>query len=167
MEHNDDYVPPAGARYEPTDVSAGLAAKFGIVLLVLALIIHVALWGLFKLLASRERQQQAAIAFPLAEGRGQQLRLPPLPRLQPLPVNDIAEFRAEEERLLRTFGWVDREAGIVRIPIEDAMRLTLERGLPSRPQESATLHLPVGSMPEDSSGGRTYERRTLAPLAQP
>ncbi len=165
MEHQDDYVPPTGARYEPTDVSAGLAAKFGIVLLVMALVIHVGLWGLFKLLAAREHAQQAAIAYPLAEGRGQQLRLPPLPRLQPLPVNDIAQFREGEERLLHTFGWVDRSAGIVRIPIDDAMRLTIERGLASR-EQPATPPMQAGSMPEDSSAGRTYERRTFVPLTK-
>jgi len=166
MEHKDEYVPPAGAGYEPTDVSAGLAAKFGIVLLAVAVVINVALWGLFRVLASWERSQQAAVAYPLAEGRGQQLRLPPLPRLQPLPVNDITQFRAEEERLLHTVGWVDRSAGIVRIPIEDAMRLTLERGLASRPQASNAGPLQVGSMPEDSSAGRTYERRTFTPLTK-
>ena len=39
---------------------------------------------------------------------------------------------SEEERVLEGYGWVNKEAGIVRIPIEEAMRLTVERGLPSR-----------------------------------
>ncbi len=166
MEHKDDYVPPKDAAYEPTDISARLAGRFAILLLVGAVIIHVGLWGLFKVLAKWETARQAQVAYPLAAGRGQELRLPPLPRLQPLPINDITQFRAEEERLLHTFGWVDRGAGIVRIPIEDAMRLTLERGLPSRPQDRNAPELQAGSMPEDSSAGRTYERRTLVPLTR-
>jgi len=37
-----------------------------------------------------------------------------------------------EQRTLTTYGWVDRNAGIVRIPIDEAMRLTTQRGLPAR-----------------------------------
>jgi len=41
-------------------------------------------------------------------------------------------MRAREDEILTTYGWVDRNAGIVRIPIDAAMKLTLERGLPAR-----------------------------------
>jgi hypothetical protein len=43
---------------------------------------------------------------------------------------DLARLRAEEGATLSTYGWVDRAAGTVRIPIDRAMRLLLERGLP-------------------------------------
>ncbi len=164
MEHEDDYVPPAGAAYEPTDIDAGIATKFALWLTVAAVIIHVGLWGLFRLYASYEKSQQAPTAYPLAAARGGELRLPPAPRLEARPVNEITQFRAEEERLLHSYGWVDQQAGVVRIPIEDAMRLVIERGLTSRPQAADATAMQVGSMPEDSSGGRTYERRTLVPL---
>ena len=42
------------------------------------------------------------------------------------------------------------------IPIDQAMRLTIERGLTSRPEPAAET---PGMMPQDSSGGRTFERR--------
>ena len=48
-------------------------------------------------------------------------RLPPAPRLQTLPAQDLAAVRAEEDRTLTSYGWVDEHAGTVRIPIEDAM----------------------------------------------
>ena len=53
---------------------------------------------------------------------------------------------------------MNREAGIVHIPIEDAMRLTIERGVlqSSAPTEPAQT---PGLMPSDSSAGRTMERR--------
>jgi hypothetical protein len=38
-------------------------------------------------------------------------------------------MRAEEDRPLTTYGWVDRDAGIVRIPMEEAMKLVVSRGL--------------------------------------
>ena len=42
-------------------------------------------------------------------------------------------MRAHEEDILNSYGWVDRGNNVVRIPIDRAMKLTLERGLPSRP----------------------------------
>ena len=47
--------------------------------------------------------------------------------LQPDPAHDIAAFRAQKRQWLGTYGWVDREHGIARIPIERAMAL-LARG---------------------------------------
>jgi hypothetical protein len=60
--------------------------------------------------------------------------LPPEPLLQRNPAEDMQEMQAENEAILNSYGWVDQEAGIVRIPIEQAMELTLERGLPTNPQ---------------------------------
>lgn len=54
----------------------------------------------------------------------------PAPRLQRSPTRDLQEFRAAEEQELHTLGWVDRGAGIARIPIEDAMALLAKRGWP-------------------------------------
>ncbi len=44
------------------------------------------------------------------------------PKLQADPVRDIAAYRAQKQKLLTTYAWVDREHGIVRIPIERAMQ---------------------------------------------
>jgi hypothetical protein len=57
---------------------------------------------------------------------------PPEPRLQPTPGVDLQKFRAEEEKVLHNYGWVDAGSGIARIPIERAMELTAQRGLPVR-----------------------------------
>jgi hypothetical protein len=48
---------------------------------------------------------------------------------------DVGELKAYESRVLATPAWVDRRAGIARIPIEDALRLVAQRGvLPSWPK---------------------------------
>jgi hypothetical protein len=52
--------------------------------------------------------------------------------LQIAPREDLREVRAREDALLNGYQWVDKAAGVVRIPIADAMRLTVERGLPVR-----------------------------------
>jgi len=85
--------------------------------------------------------------------------LPPVPRLQQFPENERFEFQTEERRLLSTYAWENKAAGTVRIPVADAMRLTVERGLPSRPAADVPEGTPAGMMPADSSSGRTLERR--------
>src|SRR5262245_38189492 len=65
---------------------------------------------------------------------------PPPPNLQISSAADLKEFRAREEHDLTTYGWVDKNAGIARVPIDRAMELVLQRGLPTRTgtNESAT-----------------------------
>jgi len=48
------------------------------------------------------------------------------------PVEVLTAHRAEQRRLLENYGWVDREAGVVRVPIEEAMQSILRAGLPAR-----------------------------------
>jgi hypothetical protein len=102
-----------------------------------------------------QRVEQEAPRYPLALGEGP--RVPPEPRLQRFPREDIMNFRVGEEALLHQYGWVDREAGVVHIPIEEAMRLTVERGVPSRQQDPAQPE--AYQIPADSSAGRTLESR--------
>ena len=46
--------------------------------------------------------------------------------------SDLADLREKEDETLNSYGWVDRNAGVVRIPIDEAIKLTLQRGLPAR-----------------------------------
>jgi hypothetical protein len=57
-------------------------------------------------------------------------KLPPAPRLQTNPFEDRAALHADEEQQLSSYGWSDRDTGIVRIPIDRAMELISERGIP-------------------------------------
>ncbi|MES2184048.1 MAG: hypothetical protein V4505_05835 [Pseudomonadota bacterium] len=47
----------------------------------------------------------------------------PGPLLQSAPQDDLVRYRAEQQRRLDTAAWVDRSAGLVRIPIADALEL--------------------------------------------
>jgi hypothetical protein len=57
-------------------------------------------------------------------------REPPAPRLQDRPGLERREFLADQERATGEYGWVDRDAGVVRLPVERAIELLAERGLP-------------------------------------
>jgi hypothetical protein len=65
---------------------------------------------------------------------------PGAPSLAGTPTPEVApdealkQLRATEDAILTTYGWVDRQNGIAHIPIDRAMELLLQRGLPARPQ---------------------------------
>jgi hypothetical protein len=58
----------------------------------------------------------------------------PQPRLEKNERLEINDFRLQEEQTLYSYGWVDRQAGLVRIPIDRAMELIAQRGLPTTPK---------------------------------
>ena len=151
-------VTPEGSTYEHTDAHIWIIAKFIFWLAVTALITHVGLGFMYQMLIEQgERREEGEIQYPLAE-RGE-LQLPPVPRLQRSPTNEIYQFRRENQALMNSYGWQNRETGTVHIPIAEAMRLTVERGLPARAEAAAQPADTPGMMPADSSSGRTLIRR--------
>jgi hypothetical protein len=123
----------ADVRHETSDVDVRVLLRFVGGLLTAAVVIPAVVGLLFVYLARREARP-VPLEFPLAGA--EQHRMPPEPRLQTNPREDLQTFRDQEDTILTSYGWVDRNAGIVRIPIEEAMKLTVERGLPTR-QEAA------------------------------
>ncbi len=159
----DEYLfQPKGAAHEHSDANVWIIIKFGLWLAVSAVVVSAGMGLLFGLFVSRSAETTPE--FPLATG--QEHRLPAPPRLQQFPLNEAYEFRQHEQAVLEKYGWVNKEAGVVRMPIAEAMTLTVERGLPTRaeqppadqaaPQPSAQA---PGQLPADSSAGRTMERR--------
>ena len=58
--------------------------------------------------------------------------MPPEPRLQTNPRDDLRDLRMHEDQVLTSYGWVDKNAGVVRIPIDEAMKIVVKQGLPVR-----------------------------------
>jgi hypothetical protein len=63
-------------------------------------------------------------------------RLPPVPRLQTTPIVDLTTFRAAQVATVESWEWVDREAGIARVPVSRAIEILAKRGLPATPAAS-------------------------------
>ena len=69
--------------------------------------------------------------------------MPPAPRLEALPLKTLEQVRHRESDLLHSYGWVDRDAGIARIPIDRAMAILAGRGWPAPAGDPAVLrHAP-------------------------
>jgi hypothetical protein len=119
---------PVEVRHETSDVNIRAIFGFGIGLAVATVIIGIGVWLLFQFFTAREART-VFTEYPLAV---QGSRQPPEPRLQTTPRQDMNDLRAREDQLLNSYGWVDKEKGVVRIPIDRAMQLVVERGLPTR-----------------------------------
>jgi hypothetical protein len=81
-------------------------------------------------------------AFFLLRARGPAASTPPHafqappPLLQTAPQIERNDYFAEKQRLTGSYAWVDRRAGIARIPVEEAMRVLAARGARAASQRS-------------------------------
>ncbi len=117
------------AGHETTDLQPGRIALFAVGLLIATGFAVIVTFFFIHYRATQQAQQQ--IPLPrLAKER----EVMPQPRLEVHAPEGLRELRAGEERTLSSYGWVDKEAGIVRIPVDRAMDILANRGLPARPQ---------------------------------
>ena len=93
-----------------------------------AAMVGVLIYGIYWYLA--DHPLSTAPPNPMAETQRQQF--PPPPRIQEHPTIELRDFRAQEEQILSTYGWTDKNAGIVRIPIDRAMEIELQRGFQTK-----------------------------------
>ena len=124
--HNLDNLEVA---HEESDVNVRAILGWGLGLAGVALAVHVFLWWLIGFYEGQAQRAETR-TYPLAAG--QQDALPPEPRLQTTPQQDMRALTDAQRARLQGHEWIDRNAGIARIPIEDAMRIVVERGLPTR-----------------------------------
>jgi len=119
------------ALHEPNVVSIPGVVTFLVWLSAAIAVAALLMWGLLHYFDAR-KAEEAPPPSPLVTGA----RLPPEPRLQGAPgsasspAEDIRRFREREDQTLGSYGWIDRQNGVIRIPIEQAKRLILQRGLP-------------------------------------
>lgn len=118
---------PTVRRHETRDLSIRAIAAFALGLAIFGGLTHLLLTDLFARFGRREERRDT----PPAPLRGARV-VPPEPRLEENSGLLLGELRRREEEQLTSYGWVDREHGVVRIPIERAMKLVAERGLPAR-----------------------------------
>jgi hypothetical protein len=110
--------------HETRDLSVRAIVWFAVGLVITGVVVHFVLGGFWVFL--RDHNDRGGPVSPFAVTQ----QLPPEPRLQISPPSEMRNFRLWEEQQVHTYGWVNRPGGVVRIPIDRAMDLVLERGLP-------------------------------------
>ncbi|MFY9560801.1 MAG: hypothetical protein WAQ52_11255 [Terriglobales bacterium] len=128
--------------FEHEDLSSSGAFYFLASLALLGLVIYLIVFGMYRFLGSYERAHQpplSPMATPQADTRTvthEDTQTFPQPRLEESERTQLRQFIEDQDRKLATYDWVDKNRGTVQIPIERAMELIVQRGLPVRPQGS-------------------------------
>lgn len=116
--------------HEGSDVSIKALGIFLAGLAITMVVTGVIVIGLFDLFL-KEAEEADVSPSPLAEAG--EPAPPPGPLLQVAERLDLRVHRESQEKLIHETGWIDRDRGVVRIPIERAIELTAERGFPDWP----------------------------------
>ncbi len=132
-------------HHEKSDVNVRALLWSVAIFVVFAAVSHFVIWWMYTVFVEIERGNVKA---PLTQlQRPGDVNVPQnQPLLQPFPqkdvknqdvppysstpITDLKAMRAAEDRALTTYGWVDQQKGVVRIPIEQAKQLALQRGFP-------------------------------------
>ena len=126
--HNDKPKPTAPESlkkgYEVTDANTHMLAWVGVGLAVGTIAMVLLVVVTYSVFVKQSPGIDSGPVGPVALPEG-------TPAIQPAPEVDLVAHRAAEAQRLTSYGWVDREAGIAHIPIEQAKALVLEHGLPT------------------------------------
>jgi hypothetical protein len=128
----------ARAGYETLDAQAGATYRAGAMILGLMFVVAALLVPAYRLLVRQEAQGQPAPRSVLATEEAER-PAKAVPKLVTSEPAVLAEHRAKEEEFLASWGWVEKDRGIARMPVSEALRLVGERGaLPFFPAAAAT-----------------------------
>ena len=96
----------------------------GAALAIAAMLTATFVYGVFRFLAAHPTPKNT----PSELIETDQQQFPPEPRVQEHPPEELEQLRVREQQILTTYGWVDKNNGVVRIPVDQARRIMLERG---------------------------------------
>jgi hypothetical protein len=159
--------------YEHEDLSSKGPFYFMAGLALLGLAIYLIVFGMYRFLDSYERANQpplSPMATPEADTRAvthEDTQTFPQPRLEENERTNLRQFIEDQDRKLVTYGWVDKDKGTVRIPIDRAMELIVQRGLPVHPEgaSSAQSSAVKSSAAQTSAPGRKQSPKAPATKA--
>jgi hypothetical protein len=138
--HDEDYLHNPDVAHEHSDVNVSAILGFTGATAVIAIVSAVAMWGLFVVFekqAEARDPQASPVAMPstplpMRSSGNPVFAVGPEPRLLIREPLVLQELRNSEDRKLHQYGWVDQNAGVAQVPIDEAKKLIAERGLPSR-----------------------------------
>lgn len=125
MPRKEVIEPMNTVGHEKTDAHIPTIGGYLAGLMALIVLSMAAMWGMFALLAKTEGNNN-----PPATPMEAQRVVPAAPLLQTQEWRDVRDMRTHEDDALHSYGWVNKEAGVAHVPIERAMDLIVERGLP-------------------------------------
>ena len=135
----------------------------GVFLTVLAVVVSLLIWWLLRGFSSFDEKRDVRLT-PIEEASPQQQ--PPEPRLQVNPNEDMRLMREDEDDKLGHAGWVNRQQGIVRLPVDVAMEEVLSRGVSAtQPASPPSPSPPQPSSPGGRGGSNAGQSQNQVPLS--
>jgi hypothetical protein len=122
MEHSLQ-PSPNGAGHEQREVSVPFIVVSLAVLMIGTFLVALLVVGIFQYFSHTYHPEEAA--------KQAQVQIPPEPRVEPEPWQQLLTVRAREDHALKSYAWIDKKDGIVRIPIDQAIDALAKKGLPS------------------------------------
>lgn len=136
VDAKTDVGPATGYAYDQHGVETGqfdreISIKgivwSGVVLVVVALVVHFLIWGLLRGFDKMDDRRDVRLS-PIETANPQPQDFP-LPRLQTTPEQDLRLIREEEDRLIGRAGWVNQQQGTMRVPVDVAIDVIAARGV--------------------------------------
>ena len=136
-------------EFEHEDLSTRGVFAFMIGLAIIGVVIYFIIVGMYSFL-DRYEHAQMTTASPLVTSPGatsrvvtrddveKQFKENGAPMLEVDERGQLRDFLMNQEKQLNSYGWVDQSTGVAHIPIEKAMAMIVERGLPVRPPTNDT-----------------------------
>lgn len=127
--HPQGEVPDTGSvppGHEGTDLSLKPIIAFVLGLMALAVIVPLVLSIFMTRFKAESIAAKEQIPPLFKDARGQY----PPPNTPVGPRAELAKHREREQEISMTYGWTDQDAGIARVPIDRAVEILAERGLP-------------------------------------
>jgi hypothetical protein len=164
-EHDYDVPSHAEAAHEQVEFDREIQYRqliwMGVVLLVTALVSGVLVFFLLKGFIHDEDKKEGAIAPPIAIGPTEMSA----PKLLARPAAELQRVHDAEAEQLDSYGWVDAQGGIARIPIERAIDIAAAKG--AVPDVGAGLAAPAPPPAAPGSAAPAAGAATGAPAASP
>lgn len=167
IKYEDDDLFNAETQHESSDVPVSGLLWFVVVFIVFGVISHLVILAYYRGLVNIEQKRmdppQTAVARPAtADVPQNQPLLEPFPTIDAkgtavppqsnTPVTNLQALRERERQVLTSYGWVDKERGVVRMPIEQAKSLLAAR-LAVQGQIGAATVPAVPAGPQSAGGG--------------
>src|SRR6202166_3426171 len=128
--------PPNHDGFEQEDLSSRSALYFLAGLVLVGLVVYLIVFGMYRFLdsyATAHQPPMSPMVTPETDTRAvtpENAETFPQPRLEENERTQLRSFIEDQDRKLATYDWVDKDRGTLRIPIDRAMELIEQRGLP-------------------------------------
>jgi hypothetical protein len=123
MDHSVEHIPNGSSGHEQSEVDVRTIVVSLAALLMGAMMVALLTIGIFRYFHAENKVDQTAKENPQ--------QIPPEPRVEERPYEQLISVRAREERILNSYAWVDKKEGTVRVPISNAIDMLAQKGLQS------------------------------------